>query len=253
MKVNCFETTKNKVKQYRFTFTPEGKPPLDTFNLSGDDIITELKILKKEKPELFNETLKAIVYTKFDAFEYLNIFPNLEMVSISGSTVLQLTSLSNLKQLKQLYIDRFSKPTNLSGINRIPNLKELWIGTFTFNGPIIIKSFDELIKCSQLEKLGLSYSKFSEEELKRIIELKKLKEFNVHQKIETRTLAYLAAKLPRVNSPEFQAWQEVQYPIDGKNIKINGRRKPYLREKEDAEKIRKYTKEFDKLKTENAL
>lgn len=253
MRIKCYETTKKNVKQYRITFMQDDKSSVDTYNFSGEDIISELHELEKEKSELFKQIIKANIYTKFDVFEYLKLFPNLELISVSGSTVLDLSGLSTLKKLTKVYIDRFSKPTNLIGINAIPNLKELWIGTFTFNGPVIIKSFDEIIKCSQLEKLGLSYSKFAEQELKRIVGLKKLKELIIHQKIETKTLAFLAVKLPQVVSSELKAWQHVQNRIDGKNIKINGKRKPYLREKEDAKKIRKYEIEFDKLKMEYAL
>lgn len=146
----------------------------------------------------------------------------MSLISISGSTVLEFPNLKKLKNLNQIHIDRFSKPTFLKNISTAPNLKELQIGTFTFNGPILLESFDEIIKCTKLEKLYLSYSKFSEAELKRIIEMKSLREFGVHQKIETDTLAYLSTKLTNVKSNELKAWQLVPKNWGDKNIKING-------------------------------
>lgn len=243
--VSILESTKKNNPQLSLGFKSKDIVKINVI-LEGADIDNQIELLKKSNVELFNQTKRAIIYNKGSAWNYIHQFSSLESLHISGSAILEFPNLNNLKNLRQIYIDSFSKPMRLVNLSTAKNLKELSIGTWTFNGPVILDSFDEIMKCNKLERLVLSYSIFEETELKKIINLKSLKELVIHQKIETSTLAYLAAKLPNIKSKELTPWQDV--PNSDNKIKINGKRKPYLDKEKDKLKIHKYEEEFENLK-----
>ena len=243
-KIEIYESTKKKIPFVNFAITISGKLVFKE-EIKGKDYIKKLNVLRNSHQSTFDQVSQAIIYNRHSTLDYLPIFKNITFLYLSGSTVLKFPKLISFKKLDQIHIDNFSKPTSLINLRTSKNLRELWIGSFTFNGPVMIESFDEIVNCKKLEKLVLSNSKFQEEELKKIIKMKSLKELIIHQKIETSTLAFLAAKLPKLKSNELKAWQKV--PENPNQIKINGKRKPYLDIEKDKLKIGKYELEFEKL------
>ena len=222
------------------------KEVVQHLKFEGDRIIEELASFCKQNKSLINETNKVTIYAKNLPFEYVQIFKNINTLHISTAYPLKFPDLKNLNTLSSVHINQLNKPTDLKNLSTIKNLKELYIGDFTFNAPIRIDNFDEIIQCKKLEKIFLSNAKFDEAELKRITALKSLKDFTVNQRIETDTLAYLAAKLPYVRSNELKAWQSCT--TSWGDVKINGKRKPYLFKDKDQEKIKKYEAQFEALK-----
>ena len=250
LEVEIVESTSKSIPLLSLSFRTGGVVKFNAV-LEGADSDRQTELLKKSKGEILTRTRRAIIQIKRNPWNYIRHFSNLESIHVSGATILEFPDLSILKKLRQVYIDRFTKPTLLRNLSTAKNLTELSVGTFSFNGPVIIDSFEEIVNCKKLEKLVLSYSMFKEIDLKRIVELKSLKELAIHQKVETSTLAYLAAKRPRLRSNELKAWQTVPNRTD--QVKINGKRKPFLDLKKDRLRIEKYEQEFEKFKEMHAL
>lgn len=247
MKVTIQEYTERKTKCLKISFNLT-EEDATMHNFRDPELLEKLGSFGNTHRILFQNVKTVVYYTRFNLPHLFTLFPNMRSLHISGSSVLQFPDLSNLKRLKSVFIDNYRKPTKLNNIWTADYLEELNIGTFTFSGPISIPSFDEIVKCSKLKKLILSYSKFPEDELKKIIKLQELKEFGIHQKIETETLAFLSAKMNKVNSNELRAWQKIPANHKDENVKINGKRKPYLNLKRDYKRIIKYEENFELLK-----
>jgi len=250
MEAVIIESIGKKKKGLSLTFKAEGKV-LDYYKFEGVNASQDFgSYLELNQNEI--EKVKSLnLSIRYQPFEYIIKFTQLETLHIQGAQILSFPKLKSLTGLNSIYINQFAKPTELKNLSTAPKLEELHIGNFTFNGPIQIENFDEIIKSEKLKTLMLSYCKFDEEELKRIVNLKQLSEFGVSQKVTTETLAFLSVKLKKVKSNELKAWQECKTPWG--NIKINGKRKPYLDKEKDMDKIKKYEKKFDELRMKYAL
>ena len=209
--------------------------------------------LSNFKDCLANQSQKLELVTKISCYRtnhdlnYLQHFPNIELLDVrGGKSQLIFPNLKHYKSLTQIHINEQGKPTNLENINTAKQLKRILIGDFTFGKPVEISDFHNLLLCPNVKSLFFSNAKYPENQLSTLTQMKTLKLLTLNQKHEFRKLAELSVILSNLECQELKAWQTCQ-SLNG-DIKINGKRKPYLNSKTDKERIRKYEIEFENLK-----
>lgn len=184
--------------------------------------------------------------------KFLNRFKSIETLNIRGGKgVLCFPSMNNLEKLKTIHINNQNKPTELNGLQTAQKLENLYIGDFTFGRAIEILNINAIVATKCLTKLMLSNVKVDFEELCKLKFALNLRSLTLNQKFKFEEFAELSVLLPKVKSNELKAWQP-----NGCNkgeIKINGRRKPYLNSKLNNLEIISYEQEFEALKKRYAM
>lgn len=207
----------------------------------------------------FKENLKNIELAKHLNYNitnlglsYLNNFKSLEVLNIRGGRIsLSFPNMLDLKCLRTIYINDQSQSSEFIGIDSAPNLKNLYIGDFTFGKSISIIHFDNIVKIKNLTSLILSNIQIEFKELRKLKLSSSLIELTLNQKFEFEEFAELSVLLPNVQSNELRPWQ---YCKSNKgDVKVNGKRKPFLDSQLDSEKILRYENEFIELKGKYAI
>ena len=123
---------------------------------------------------------------------------------------------------------------NIDDLKNFPKVKQLHITN---------------LKQNNFEYLLLIFTKILDDDITPLFKLTKLKQLRLTEETyNTETYAALAAKLPNVQCECFKGYIVEDNPIDGKDIRIVGKRKPTLNKIKDRDKIEKYLKEFEILK-----
>ena len=152
----------------------------------------------------------------------------------------------NLLNLEEIHINGQGKPSSYEKLNTALNLRNLYIGDWSISTQVKVASFNVILKCKSLTKLYLSHFKIVEGSVRELASLTSLQELTLPQNISVEDLAYLSVKMPSVSSEELKAYQECN-STQG-NVKVNGKRMPYLDKERDKQKIQKYEADFEKLK-----
>ena len=229
-----------------------------TFSLmKGEDIVVSTKFEGLDSFQYLMEyldtsdlDLKAIDWVNCDCkgkgLDYLVKFENIKTVAIQGFSESILPDLSKLKKLETIHFNQTRGQLTLTNLSSSQSIKKLYFGDFTFGKAVEIRDFNEILKCKSLEELFLSNANFPETELDKLKHLKTLKKLTINQKYSFERLAELSIILSDIECNEFRAWS----PCDSSfgDVKINGKRKPYLNSKIDRDKIKKYELEFEELK-----
>jgi hypothetical protein len=186
-------------------------------------------------------------YRNTDKIDYINKFFNINTLDIRGGRKeLIFPNLTKNECIKRIFINDQLKPTKLLNISTAKKLEEIFIGDFTFGKPVEIVDFNEILSCSNLKNLNLSNAKFEVEDLKKLKDLKSLAHLSINQKFDVKDLAKLSKILTNVECNELRAWQSCETPFG--DVKINGKRMPYLNSLTDKERIKMYEIEFERLK-----
>ena len=248
MKAKIGEYIENRTKFIRITFEGAGESQKDQFSekFKLDDFETKLAEFFKSEKSSCDSTKELDVYIRFGNYSLINKFEKISKLLIMGAAELKLPSLVKLKNLREIHINQLSKPTRLENINTLMNLEELAIGDFSLVKPIELINLDELVKMKGLKKLILGNVKFLDKDVKKIERMNGLEELRLPQNLEVEELAYLSAKMPRTKSKELQPYQ--MCITQRGDIKINGKRKPYLDRVRDKVRVEKYVKEFERIK-----
>lgn len=157
-----------------------------------------------------------------------------------------LAPLTSLTRLETLSLNQTPKLQDLSPLMRLPNLRAV-----RFAGGIWSKNrvqcLQPLASLPKLTELLLGNLAIDEGGLRPLAECSSLRRLEVSNQFDTADYAYLSVHLPDTECDYFRAWVEVAKTGDLPEIMIIGRRKPFLRASEDAERIRKYERAFAKL------
>lgn len=149
------------------------------------------------------------------------------------------------KNLSYLLIEDFSKLEDLTPIKDGQNLEGLYLG-----GGIVkalnVKTLEPIGELVQLNTLTLMNIKVKDLSLEPLMNLEWLKQLNLSNQFPTEEYAKLSVALHSTKCNFFKPYVYTD-PIEGKNVMIIGRRKPFLNSKTDLEKIQKYEEEFKKI------
>lgn len=95
--------------------------------------------------------------------------------------------------------------------------------------------------------MGLSTIKLKDESLEPISHIKGLLDLKLSNQFPTEEFARLSVTLPQTKCDYFQPYVKLDDPIDGKDIMVIGKRKPFLNSSTDIKKLQKYEEKFREL------
>lgn len=249
--------------------------PQFTDDLNGLDVtLTELVIRGKtknlDKLKFFTELEKLWIYTvNQKEFEVILDLVDPKMLYIYEMRVEDLSLISTLKKveilaftwntkaknlwditknplLKSLFIEDFSKLSNLSSLNNNLKLEYLNLSGGMWNS-LKLDNLKDLSNLNNLRYLGLSNIKTKDESLEPIAFLKNLQVLEISNQFPTEEYARLSVLLPNTKCDYFRPYIVLPDPIDDKDIMVTGKRKPFLNSKDDAKRIQKYKDQFEEF------
>ena len=218
----------------------------------GVNCDAELEQYLKSKSDVVKNCTELNFYRTNRDLSILSQFKSLTVLSVRGGKVeLKIGNIDHLEKLNTIYINDQSNPANLKGIESLNSLEKLYIGDFSFGKPVVLMTMDYLIESKSIKELFFSNAVVGFNELKKLISMKNLEDITLSQKYEFEQFAELSVILPNVRSRELKPWQNCL--TEKGDIKINGKRKPYLDSKLHSDRIKKYEKQFKELQMKYAV
>ncbi|SDY69038.1 hypothetical protein SAMN05421736_10343 [Evansella caseinilytica] len=138
-----------------------------------------------------------------------------------------LWNMSKNHRLNYLEIEDFKRLHKLNPLLSCRALEELHLsgGVST---PMTIDTLSPLKHLQNLKTLGLSNMKLKDESFELLTHLKGLKALQLSNQFPTEEFARLSVALSQTNCDYFWPYVELDDPIDGKDIMVIGKRKPFL-------------------------
>jgi hypothetical protein len=230
-----------------FSEHDNGSVPDEYVKFSGDSVWIDFEEYYQNNINRFKYTKRLSVFAQFHDLAYLAKYPNVRVLWIHGSRIpLGFPDMHNMLDLEEIHINGQSKPSSYEKLDTASNLRNLYIGDWSIPTPVKVKSFEVILNCKSLRKLYLSHFQILEGSVRDLVSLQSLKELTLPQNISVEDLAYLSVKMPSVSSNELKAYQECD-SLQG-NVKVNGKRMPYLDKDKDKLKLQKFEADFEKLK-----
>jgi hypothetical protein len=103
-----------------------------------------------------------------------------------------------------------------------------------------------------LEDVRLMHLQVAVEGLRPLAAVKTLRRLRVSNQFPTEDYAYLSVHLPAAACDRFAPFTRVDPPLDGKDVLVTGRRKPFLNTQADQAQLRKYVDAFEALRRQYA-
>lgn len=196
---------------------------------------------------LINPKTLYIYEMRAEDLSALERLENVEKLYLCWNTkASKLWDMSKNPNLKYLSIEDFKRLNQIAPIKSCHNLKELNLAGGIWN-TLNIDTLSSIKFLQNLRVLGLSNIKLKDESLEPICHLKNLLELELSNQFPTEEFARLSVKLPLTKCEYFQPFVKLENSIDGKDIMVIGKRKPFLNSSKDIEKIQKYAEQFKVL------
>jgi Leucine-rich repeat (LRR) protein len=159
---------------------------------------------------------------------------------------IKLWDMSKNPKLKLLSIEDFKRLNQIDPIETCRSLEELHLtgGIWT---NLNIDTLGPIKHLQNLKILGLSTIKLKDESLEPISHIKGLLDLKLSNQFPTEEFARLSVTLPQTKCDYFQPYVKLDDPIDGKDIMVIGKRKPFLNSSTDIKKLQKYEEKFREL------
>ncbi|KPB06252.1 hypothetical protein [Bacillus sp. CHD6a] len=141
--------------------------------------------------------------------------------------------------LKTLSLEDFKRLNSLDPLQHCPALEELHLSGGIWN-TLNIDTLEPLKQLNALKYLGLSNIRVKDESLEPLSYLLNLEELEVSNQFPTEEFARLSVALPDTKCDYFTPYVKLNDPIDGKDIMVIGKRKPFLNSSTDTKKLQKY-------------
>lgn len=193
---------------------------------------------------LVNPKMLYIYEMRVEDLSVIASLTNVEILALEWNTKANnLWNLSNNTSLKFLSIKHFPKLNDISPLQNSKSLELLDLSGGNWNS-LKLNRLQPLKYLNNLKYLGLSNIKVQDESLKPISELKGLQELEVANQFPTEEYAMLSVALPNTKCDYFKPYIYLHSPIDGKDIMVIGKRKPFLNSKVDVKRLQKYEEQF---------
>lgn len=153
------------------------------------------------------------------------------------------------KKLKSLLINDFSKLEDLSALSKCTQLNTFYMGG-GINTTMKVQTLKPLAELKHLKKLTLMNLKVKDDSLEPLIQLKNLRELSLSNQFKVEEYVKLSVELLYTECKFFKPYVYMNDAIEGKNIMVIGRRRPFLNSKTDTVKMQKYEEQFKKLQEE---
>ena len=168
-----------------------------------------------------------------------------------NTKISDLSPISSLKSLRSLKLGDTPKAQDLSPIQDCQELRHV-----EFSGGIWNKNtaanLSSLASLPELRSLILLNLKLDSGGLRALAACKKLKQLTLSNQFPTEDYAYLSVCLPNTQCDMFAPYVPISTPIDGNDVMVVGRRKPFLNSKTDKQRIEKYAMTFKMLQEQFA-
>lgn len=260
---------------FRLQDAPDTIVDLSAISNRTSEIYIDGKTKNLERLGNFKELEKLWVYN-INQKQFLQIITSInpKMLFIRNLRVGDLSLLDSLTRLEILYVDWNTKATELWDMSKNTELKSLYLKDFSalqdytslkkasclefleISGgeekPLKIENLKFLKPLTSLKYLGLSNLKVADESLEPLIKLENLKILEISNQFNTEEYAMLSIYLPNTKCDKFNPYVLMVQPIEGKDIMVTGKRKPFLSFAKDLHKIRKYEEKFRELQKKHA-
>ncbi|WP_308160472.1 leucine-rich repeat domain-containing protein [Bacillus sp. ISL-77] len=155
----------------------------------------------------------------------------------------KLWDLNKNNQLKYLSIEDFKKLNDFYPMQNCQSLEKLELSGGIWN-TLNIDTLEPLKKLTNLKYLTLYNIRIKNESLVPLTSLSNLLELKISNQLPTEEYARLSVALPDTKCDLFEPYVKVDNPIEGKDIMVIGKRKPFLNSTTDSTKLRKYEEQF---------
>ncbi|MGN1400949.1 MAG: leucine-rich repeat domain-containing protein [Bacillus sp. (in: firmicutes)] len=174
----------------------------------------------------------------------LEILSNTEQIYLCWNTKAdKLWDLSKNFGLKSLSIEDFKKLNNIEPLQRNPSLENLEVSGGIWNS-LTIDTLEPIRALTNLTSLSLLNIRVKDESLKALTHLKGLSELSISNQFPTEEYARLSVTLTGTKCDYFQPYVVLDDAIDGKDIMVIGKRKPFLNSHIDKKKLERYIAQF---------
>jgi hypothetical protein len=230
----------------------EGKPKATTLRVSGLDQETFEQLVEQH-----GSRFSAIHFWKCPRVADLSPLENLSGLThvayFWNQRAARLWNLNRTPALRGLKVEDFNKLQTLDDLAAAQSLEELEVGDgiWVKNS---VDSLDPLAGLSRLRRLTFTYRKVLDGRVSAVGQLQDLEYLQCPTNIFTsEQFAWLRARLPvaqgRVLSPVIRfdaplAGDDDPFP---KDVLVVGKRKPFLNSTKDADRIRRYEAEFERM------
>mgnify|MGYP001770233273 CR=1 FL=1 len=207
---------------------------LYTVNQTEFDIIVQYV-----KPKIF-----YVYEMRVEDLSSLELLSNTERIYLCWNTkASKLWDLSKNANLKSLSIEDFKRLNDLEPLQYCRTLEELRLSGGIWN-TLKIDTLEPLKKLTNLRYLSLTNIRVKDESLEPLTHLSKLEELIISNQFPTEEYARLSVALPHTKCDYFQPYVKLNDSIDGKDIMVIGKRKPFLNSLTDVNKLQKYEEQF---------
>lgn len=131
-------------------------------------------------------------------------------------------------------------------MNQAPEVEILQLGGDD-NNTLKLENLESLKYLHRLVYLDLSHIKVLDDSLWPISKLRGLKELVISNQFPTEEFAKLSVVLPDTKCDKFSAFVRLPPLVDGSDIMVIGKRKPFLNSKKESAKMKKYEDRFQAL------
>lgn len=170
---------------------------------------------------------------------------NAETVCLQWNTkASSLWDLSKNVRLKRLGIEDFKRLENIEEVPHCQQLEELTLAGGVVSNTLKLETLEPLSHLDNLKTLGLNNIRVKDESLSPLRHLQNLRELHISNQFPTEEYAKLSVCLPNTLCSLFQPYTKLHQHIDGKDIMVTGKRKPFLNSVADAHRLDKYAKQF---------
>jgi hypothetical protein len=208
--------------------------------------------LKQDTFEYFVEKYgRKIKYLSFhinkliEDLSLLSGLPEIRFIQFFGNQrVTKLWDMSQNHKLEGLEILDFSRLKSLDGVQTAPNLKHLHFGDAVW-ATSVLTDLKPLLE-TKLESFGFSGKKIENDDISVYIKMPELKQADLgYGYYTTEEYAKIAALRPDISGEAFAPYYIHEHWDESRDrVRITGKRKPFLNETRDAEKIKAYEKKF---------
>ncbi|MFJ7753439.1 leucine-rich repeat domain-containing protein [Peribacillus muralis] len=155
----------------------------------------------------------------------------------------KLWDLSKNAALKTLSIEDFKKLNSVYELQYNTAIESLRLSGGVWN-TLSIDTLEPLKGMTRLNSLSLLNIRVRDESLEPLTQIKSLSNLTLSNQFPTEEYAKLSIALADTKCDYFQPYVVLDDTIDGKDIMVIGKRKPFLNSVADKKKLEKYTSQF---------
>ncbi len=193
---------------------------------------------------LINPQMLHIYELRVDDLSIVSSLKNLEVLSLEWNTKAKsLWDISKNTSLTSLSIKDFSKLNDISPLKNSSNLEVLQLSGGNWHS-LNLNTLQPVSHLKHLKYLGLANVRVKDETLEPISALKGLRKLEISNQFPTEEYARLSVTLPNTTCNYFQPYVSLSTPIEGKDVMVVGKRKPFLNSKVDVKRLQKYEEKF---------